>query len=366
MLIKHDGVVHHPLGGGSYVYKNSFIDYLLNQIKKKEIRISIGAQPNSSPHFGTLIVFCLAFSLAKILQSRESKLKVTVCFEIVDTAPYKTMTIDGIEYQISLRESRNSDKNLVQFSELLSNLSQFSGVDYSMRKQTEFNNQPIISKIIKYIIKRKNLVAPILDPETATLRIRIACPQCGLTDKKGVKNVINESIIKTYCPLHGWFDYSIDQTNKLEFNTPLRNLVRALVYMEENKNPDVPYEWFRITGSDYAGFYQEQLLYKCASILGYDLSSLPIIIYAPLILDWSGSKLSKSLYVKKDAYKYLPSYLVNYESFVKDKGIEGLKTLFNEVQSWVEEPYKLFRHYTVYYFMKIFESIEKQPIFQPQ
>ena len=30
-----------------------------------------------------------------------------------------------------------------------------------------------------------------------------------------------------------------------------------------------------------------------------------MIFYAPLVLDWSGSKLSKSLYVKEGAYKYL-------------------------------------------------------------
>lgn len=360
MLIKHDGVVHHPLGAGSYVYKSCFVEYILSQIKKKEIKISIGAQPNSSPHLGTLIVFCLAFSLGRILKKQNKNLKVSVLFEVVDTAPSETFEIDGIKYQISLREKGNAEKNLSQFYELLSNLSRFSGVSYEIRRQEEFNGQQSISKIIRYIIKHKDLVASILDPQNGILRIRIACPQCGLTDKKGVKNEISESTIKSYCPVHEWFEYSIQETSKLEYNTPLRNLVRALAYLDDNKRTDLPYEWLRITGSDYAGFYQEQLLYRCVSALGYDISSLPIIIYAPLVLDWSGGKLSKSLYVKKNAYRYLPPYLINYESFVKKKGVEGLEKLYEEVYSWVEEPYKLFRHYTVYYFMKIFESISSQ------
>ena len=360
MLIKHDGVIHHPLGAGSYVYKTCFVEYVLSQVKKKELKISIGAQPNSSPHLGTLIVFCLAFSLGKILSNRNKDLKVSVLFEAVDTAPHEIVEINGISYQISLRQKGSAEKNLVQFSDLLSNLSNFSGISFEIRKQEEFNGQQSVSKIIRHIIKHQDLVASILDPEKRILRMRIACPQCGLTDKKGIKNVISDSAIKSYCPVHGWFEFGINETTKLEFNTPLRNLIRALVYAEDNKRADFPYEWIRITGSDYAGFYQEQLLYRCVSALGYEIYSLPIIIYAPLVLDWSGGKLSKSLYVKRNAYRYLPAYLIDYESFIRDKGLEGLERLYEEVFNWVEEPHKLFRHYTVYYFMKLFESVNSR------
>jgi hypothetical protein len=40
-------------------------------------------------------------------------------------------------------------------------------------------------------------------------------------------------------------------------------------------------------------------LYKAAALLGVPPTDLPTIVYAPLITDWSGAKLSKSLYVKK-------------------------------------------------------------------
>jgi hypothetical protein len=34
-------------------------------------------------------------------------------------------------------------------------------------------------------------------------------------------------------------------------------------------------------------------------MLGVDVTDLPFILYSPLVIDWSGSKLSKSLYVSK-------------------------------------------------------------------
>lgn len=366
MRIRHDGVVHHPLGAGSYVFRTSLVKYLLSRVKKDEVIISVGAQPNSSPHMGTIIVFCLAFALGKTLSHRRRDLKISVLFEVVDTAPHETFEINGITYQRSLRDEGNAEKYLMQFSELLSNLSRFSGVGYRIRRQEEFNGQPVVLQIMKRIIRHKDLVASILDPELGLLRVRIACPQCGLADKKGIQNVISDASIKSHCPIHGWFEFEIHETRRLEFNTPLRNLVRSLVYLKENKRTDLVHEWIRVTGSDYAGFYQEQLLYRCVTALGYDLSDMPMIVYAPLVLDWSGAKLSKSIYVKRDAYRYLPSYLLSYDFLVKEKGIKGLENLYREVCSWVEEPYKLFRHYTVYYFMKIFEETGQRGRIDPE
>ena len=70
-----------------------------------------------------------------------------------------------------------------------------------------------------------------------------------------------------------------------------------------------------------------------------------MILYAPLVLDWSGAKMSKSLYVKEGAYSDIPKAFVNYV-FLKEKyGIEGLKILYKIVSNWFSKPYMLFRHY---------------------
>ena len=108
----------------------------------------------------------------------------------------------------------------------------------------------------------------------------------------------------------------------------------------------------RVTGSDSAGFYQEEMRYKLASYLGADVYNMSMIFYAPLALDWSGAKMSKSLYVKKGAYSDIPKAFINYP-FLKEKyGLKGLDILFNNIIEWINKPYMLFRHYSIYYFIK--------------
>lgn len=354
MLFEADGKVYNPLGGGSYVYQDSLIQYLHSQLRKKKVRISVGAQPNSSPHFGTLEVFCLAFSLASTLKNYDSNLEVSVFFEMVDTAPALAKIIDNKKYQISLRQSGEMNKYINQYYEILNQLSTLSNVPYQVRGQEEFNKHASIPEIVKKVIYNKDVLAPILEPKKHIIRIRTACPICGLTDKKGVENEFVEDKMICFCPEHGKFEVDINRESyRLEYNTPLRNLIRGLVYSIDNQNDSLDYEWLRITGSDYAGFYQEQLLYKTTDLLGYSVSKLPIILYAPLVTDWSGAKLSKSLYVKEGAYTYLPSYMINYDNLRKEMGIIGLTKLYKEVLGWVEEPYKLFRNYSIYYFMEV-------------
>ena len=57
MIIECEDKVYNSLGGGSYVFEKDIANFLLNKFNKNKLVISIGAQPNSSPHFGTLIVF---------------------------------------------------------------------------------------------------------------------------------------------------------------------------------------------------------------------------------------------------------------------------------------------------------------------
>lgn len=354
MLFESDGKVYNPLGGGSYVYQDSLIQYLHSQLRKKKVRISIGAQPNSSPHFGTLEVFCLAFSLANMLKNYDSELEVSVFFEMVDTAPAIAKIIDNKKYQISLRESGEMDKYIDQYYEILEQLSTLSNVSYQVRGQKEFNKHASIPEIVKKVIDNREVLAPILEPKKHIIRIRAACPICGLTDKRGVENEFVGDKMICFCPEHGKFEVDINkESERLEYNTPLRNLIRGLVYSIDNQDEALDYEWLRITGSDYSGFYQEQLLYKTTDLLGYSVSKLPMILYAPLVTDWSGAKLSKSLYVKEGAYTYLPSYMINYDNLRKELGTMGLLKLYTEVHGWLEEPYKLFRNYSIYYFMEV-------------
>jgi len=102
MQINCDGVVHNPLGGASYVFEKEIIPYILGTLHKNKLKISVGAQPNSSPHFGTLETIALAFALARKLEEYDSKKRVTILYEVIETAPSETVVIDGVKYQRSL------------------------------------------------------------------------------------------------------------------------------------------------------------------------------------------------------------------------------------------------------------------------
>lgn len=189
---------------------------------------------------------------------------------------------------------------------------------------------------------------PHLSPTTGRLAIRAPCPhqECGLADKHGVNNQYHiEGRVVFLCPNHGEYCIDLDSPTGiecLEFNTPLRNLIRTKI-----AGNDIGRSWILCTGSDYAGFYQEQFTWRLLSCP----KEAPIIFYAPQILDWSGAKLSKSLYVKQDAYKYLceseRQYLLNVELLLQFRC--GLEALYKEVHEWVEKPFMLFRNYTIAY-----------------
>ncbi|CAG8735954.1 10059_t:CDS:1 [Cetraspora pellucida] len=361
--ILHDNKVQHPLGGGSYVFKTGYIDYITSQVTKPDIKISIGAQPNGSPHFGTLMTFSLAFSLAHELQQR--KKNVSVVLELVDTAKdhKQDCSYDGVGYQKSISYTGKIKQHRNDYEELLKKLKSYSGVSYEIRGQTDFNSHEKIPEIIGKLINKREQIGALLSPESKCLALRAACPHCGLADKHGLNNSYDDKMIKFFCHFHG--QYSIDfekEPSKLEYNTPLRNLIKGIVYSEDNKDKNINHAWIRVTGSDYAGTYQEQVLYRGASILGTIASDLPFIVYCPLVTDWSGSKLSKSLYVAGKAYEYLCEqkldYLIDYSKFQERFDNDGLKKLYQEVSLWLNRPYMLFKSYSIYYFDRLFSKPE--------
>lgn len=176
-------------------------------------------------------------------------------------------------------------------------------VDYLIRFQSEFNKQPYIYPIVKRLIEKQDEISKILDPKYKNLRLRVACPCCGLADKNSLTTKFKNETIYSICPTHGEYKANIrSESDKLEYNTPVRNLVRAIAYGMHNNDENQNYQIMRITGSDYAGFYQEELLY-----------------------------------VKEGAYSDLPSYLINYEYLKNSKGIEALDVIHNITDDWIEK-----------------------------
>ena len=355
-LIQHDNVAHHPLGAGSYIFRDKLVQHINFLCTKSRIILDIGAQPNSSPHMGTIINFTVAFFLASKLQQEHGR-SVLIIFDVVDTTPSEQLTINGVRYHRSQRFTREMDKYMVDFSEILESLKNRTGVEYRVRTQAEFLGDPNVPTALRQIISNRGVLGPSLSPKTGKLAIHAACPHvdCGLADTGGVGNVYSflgdENTIKFQCPEHGPYTLNLadpQHIQRLELNTPLRNILRAKVFACD---PDA--SWIRVPGGDFAGYYQEQLLWRHIAS-----EEALLIFYTPLIVDWSGAKLSKSLYVGSGAYQYLKDmemdYLVSYKAF-KEQG-KDLGVIFDEVRDWVEHPYRLFRSYSIAYIDSLFKG----------
>lgn len=153
-----------------------------------------------------------------------------------------------------------------------------------MRFEEDFLKQNNMSNIIHHIITHRKEFGQSLAPSSGILALRAPCPTCGVVDKYAINNVYSEDgeDITFLCPDRGSSTYNIrTHTHKLQFNCQLWNLVIGLYY------ETVDYGCIEICGSHYAGFWQEQLLWR-------HLSKPILIVYTPLICDWSGAKVSKS------------------------------------------------------------------------
>ncbi|EGE86525.1 hypothetical protein RJZ56_007569 [Blastomyces dermatitidis] len=349
--LPHDGIGHYPLGAGSYYFRDDLIGWIRTHIAETQINIFIGAQPNSSPHIGNITNIATAFALGQHLQ-RAGKI-VCVYFDSVDTAPApeldSNLQINGVLYQRSLRW-RGVDKTyLCQFNEILKAFSRVSGVAYTVRMQADILSSSTALENLREIISQHCQLGALFSPKNGCIGARAACPNhaWGLADKAGIRNRYLEDCIEFHCPTHGNFALSLrdpQQTAKLELNTPMRNLLRNQLFCS-----DPAAHWIQVIGADYAGFYQEQLLWR--PLATTSAGKPPIILYSPAILDWSGAKLSKSLYVERDAYKYLSNthlrYMLSYDLLAASEFT--LEIVYHVCSDWIDQPHKLFRAYSIYY-----------------
>ncbi|CAI7596596.1 unnamed protein product [Penicillium pancosmium] len=408
----HDGRVHDPLGGGSYAFQRDVVEPvlfalmndeilsncekepLLNtgsmvtapkicspcyaQLPTRPIVLHAGAQPNNSPHAGTIIVFCYAFSLARAIRDRMqaqvtgAELQpppVSVDITFIDTAPVPghETSIEGIQYQKSYRGVPEALKtHMADYDQILQLLSTWSDMPFETTFQSEFFSQPVMPSLLRYIITHHETLGHQLSPKYGKIALRAACPVlgCGLAEKHGRLNLYSEetntnsgtespktpgSTITFHCPHHGRHTISTSDPGEiacLEANAPARNLIRSMSQMLDTSTHHV-----RITGSDYAGW---------SRATGLAAGRTPHIIYAPLIVDWSGAKLSKSLYVREGGYQAMELFgteglcsFAQLKVHFGDDGAEGLRRLWEEVQGWLEDPRKLFRTFSVEYLRKV-------------
>jgi hypothetical protein len=309
---------------------------------------------------------------------------VSVEITFVDTAPVEGQGIEigGIQYQRSYRDVPEAlDTYMVDYGEVLSLLSTWSDISFTTAFQSDFFSHPTIPSLLRYIVAHHDLLGHQLSPKYGTLGLRAACPfpGCGLAEKHGQMNVYNDNshrrnknassaaedaTITFHCPHHGPHTICISEpadVSRLEANAPARNLIRSMSHLLDTSVHHV-----RVTGADYAGMYQEVFLYRplaaWSAATGLAAGRTPHILYAPLIVDWSGAKLSKALYVREGGYEAMKLLgMGGLCSFARLKSQcqaggndrEGLRRIWEEVQRWVDDPRKLFRMFSVEYLQRV-------------
>lgn len=392
----HDGRVHDPLGGGSYAFRDDIVGPVLAALVNDEkdatgmpnsndpplfptrpIVIHAGLQPNNSPHAGTLAVFCYAFLVARGLRDRMQAQAaaagrrlpaVSVEIGFVDTAPVggQGVEVDGIQYQRSHRAVPGAlDAYMAEYNEVLGLLSAWSDVPFATATQHDLFAHAAMPALVGYVLGHHDRLGHQLSPKHGTLGLRAACPVpgCGLAEKHGRLNVYHvgdadgAATITFHCPHHGPHTMRVAQRAELawlEANAPVRNLLRSMRHLVDADTHHV-----RVTGADYAGMYQEAFLYRplaaWSAATGCAAGRTPHILYAPLVVDWSGAKLSKALYVCEGGYDAMALFGTDgLCSFARLKsefgsGADGLRRIWDEVHRWMDDPKKLFRTFSVEY-----------------
>lgn len=358
--------VHYSVGGIPQYY-NSPLDIIACDITNeiKEVMVNTSVQPNSIPHFGTITTFMGAFLLAQRVQNH-FKIKSSVEIDFIDCGPTAKYHQTGGTSCKSIAKTpyeNESGKSIAEhyienyYIPLLNWISNKTGICYKTRRYKEFQEIYLIRKVTCQIYNNIR-ISKILNPETEKLHIRSECPICGNIDKKMEHTFLtseeNDSFrIHSFCPDHGEYTTLISPQNKqyFEANTQLRDITKGAL-MSEYKTRNILGIMF--DGGDWGGVWTHHVHCKVLNELDYDI---PIRLFAPLILDWSGGKLSKSIY-RSDAFLCADA-LENYECFIARFGNKGLDAILNEVDAWLSESKKFFRNYSLDYIIEVLKKIEE-------
>ncbi len=331
---------------------------------KTQLVFHPAAQPNSYPHLGTLTTLISTFALAKRLKDR-LKVDPLILFWELENAPGEMKYINNETYYKTLDKSDDSgssksEKHLVEFRKILNVFSNISGINYKTWSYLEFQNISEVRKIILELIELENKIAPLICPSDKKFKVRFACPVCHFANKNGGKLIKKEEdgarLYGFTCPDHGPYHGLLAEYNNqlFDINTPVRALAREIYYIRKMKMLNG--HNMMSDGADwihYAHLNMEALLKY-----GIKIEDFPSRFFAPVIQDCYGAKLAKSVQVGSNAYSGLPKYNIDSTYLEKEFSFEVYKTLWNEVSSWLEDPKKIFRNYSILHFQELLNGTD--------
>ena len=352
--------IPYSMGGMAQYYKSltELIEYRLSPDITKVV-VNTSVQPNSIPHFGTLTTCFCAFIYAKKISDAFS-IETSVELDLIECGPSSHYHQAGGETCFSIARTpapEDSSKSIADFYisnyyiPLLTWCHKISGVSFTTRKYEEFQRIPTVRSVIIAICNDIQFFESLLCPKSKKLHIRPECPNCGSIDKH-LKQVVLKNIhaggftVSSHCSNHGSYSVNINNSaqNYIEINTQLRDIAKGALmasYLDEG------ILGIMFDGGDWGGAWTHHIHCESLNRLGYQL---PIRLFSPLILDWSGGKLSKSIYLRGISQS---SCLTDYQTFMGRYGDNGLLCIYNEVENWISDPKKFFRNYSEEYILEV-------------
>lgn len=325
---------------------------------RSALRITTAAQLNGVPHFGTTVTILTVFAFAAHAAD-DLGLPATVVFDALENAPAEHLQRNGEHYTRTvgdlidagrLDQSQRTDG----FRRLLNWARDRSGVPYEVRPYAVYQNLRPVRECLHRIAHQLDAFTPICAPTDGIVKVRPRCPVCRLMEKSGRRlriTALPDAIqLDSVCPDHGRYTEHVPVAGGgwYDANTPVRSIQKGYLLSAERDLYDACS--VSVDGADWGGAWHSHVLAPGLATLGVPPRDWPVSVFTPLVVDRTGGKLSKTLYVAKGTYADLPELFLNLDILLAEHGDQILDTLWAEVRRWAAEPRRLHRCYTVDYF----------------
>lgn len=156
-------------------------------------------------------------------------------------------------------------------------------------------------------------------------------------------------LLDSACPHHGPYQEAVEITGNrgwYDANTPVRSVQKVALLTAEREIYDACS--VSIDGPDWGGAWFAHVIAPALALLGSPITDWPVSVFTPMVLDRTGGKLSKSLYVKYGReYADLSPAFLDLNQLLDTYGEDALEALWQETTRWAAEPRRLHRSYSV-------------------
>ena len=153
---------------------SDLIEYRIDE-KEKIIINTSSPQPNGVPHLGTLMSMACVFAFAQHIKKKYNK-RTEVLFDELENCPGEKINNGNSIMCMSLCDVyengiNKSDYYIEFFLEIFNFFKEKSGIEYKIRKYSEFQSEPYFRKGLIKILDDYSTFAKILNPSDKRLHI---------------------------------------------------------------------------------------------------------------------------------------------------------------------------------------------------